>query len=49
LRFSQGPEKMAKNKEINLKKRVKKDMVTLMTTVLTKKEFIKDRPKSLSK
>lgn len=31
------------------KKKVKKDMVTLMTTVLTKKEFIKDRPKSLSK
>ena len=30
------------------KKKVKKDMVTLMTTVLTKKEFKKDRPKSLS-
>jgi len=40
---------MAKNKEINLKKRVKKDMATLMTTVLTKREFKKDRPKSLSK
>ena len=33
----------------NFKKKVKKDMATLMTTVLTKREFKKDRPKSLSK
>jgi hypothetical protein len=38
---------MAKNKKTILKKRLKK-MATERTTVLTKKEFKKDRPKSLS-
>jgi len=48
LSFSQGPEKVAKNKKTIFKKKAEKKMATERTTVLTKKEFKKDRPKSLS-
>ena len=46
--FQSRPREDGQEKRNNFKKRLKKEMATERTTVLTKKEFKKDRPKSLS-